>query len=88
MTNELLKNGRLTEMVFWRIFSTVTAAGLIGLFALAWTMNAKLAAIEATMVTESELRETLAENVPPPWFREQVARLETRLQDHIEDGRE
>ena len=88
MTAEVQRNNRISEAAFWRVISSITVGGVIGLFGLLWTMNTKLAAIEATMVTEAELQATIRDNVPPPWFREQVARLESRVEDHIESGRE
>ena len=67
----------------WKLITSLSLAGIIGVFTLLWSLNAKLSVMEATMVTEGELRQTIQQNVPPQWFREEVARIRETLENHV-----
>ena len=76
---------RAVKEAGWKIVTASTLALVIGVATMLWSVNAKLAVIEATMVTNQELAEVMSQQ-PPPWFRDQVTRIETRLDDHFEQS--
>lgn len=76
-------NGRAVKEAGWKLVTASTLALVIGVATMLWSVNAKLAVIEATMVTDHELQETIRQEVPPDWFRNQVQRIEDNLDEHM-----
>lgn len=74
---------RAVQEAAWKIITSITLAGVLAVAGMLWKMNGDLAVIKATMVTHAELRQTLNQEVPAPWFRAQVQRIENQLEEHV-----
>lgn len=75
-------NGTIVE-AGWKLVTALTLAGVVAVATMLWNLNSRIAVMEATVVTETELRTTLREEVPAPWFREQVTQIQEDLREHI-----
>ena len=71
MTERLNSNGARMVAAFWKIINGLVLAGIVGLLAILWGIHGRLSVIEATMVTDAELAESLSE-LPPADYRELV----------------